>query len=171
MLVLKRRDVYMPDIPDIIEAGKAAPPFTLRGIDESGEERGFSLKGFKGKKVVLYFYPKDNTPGCTTEACDFRDNMARLLKTGAVVLGVSPDSVKSHAGFREKHSLSFPLLSDPDKEVALAYGAYGEKKTYGKTSMGIIRSTFLIDERGKVEKAWRSVKVKGHVDEVLAAIG
>jgi len=158
-------------MPDTAEEGKAAPAFTLRGIDENGEEKSFSLKSFKGRKVVLYFYPKDNTPGCTTEACDFRDNMARLLKTGAVVLGVSPDSIKSHAGFREKHSLSFPLLSDPDREVASAYGAYGEKKMYGKTSMGIIRSTFLIDEKGKVAKAWRKVKVAGHVDEVLSSIG
>ena len=158
-------------MPYIVEQGKPAPAFTLRGIDEAGEEKNFSLKDFKGRKVVLYFYPKDNTPGCTTEACDFRDNMARLVKTGTVVLGVSPDSVKSHAGFREKHSLPFPLLSDPEREVASAYGAYGEKKMYGKTAMGIIRSTFLIDEASKVEHAWRPVKVKGHVDEVLAAIG
>lgn len=158
-------------MPDIIKEGQAAPAFTLKGVDGAGEVKEFSLKGFKGRKVVLYFYPKDNTPGCTTEACDFRDNMARLLKTGAVVLGVSPDSAESHARFREKHSLSFPLLSDPDKKVASAYGAYGEKKMYGKTSMGIIRSTFLIGGNGKIEKAWRSVKVKGHVDEVLAAIG
>ncbi|MBI5467614.1 MAG: peroxiredoxin, partial [Deltaproteobacteria bacterium] len=119
---------------------------------------------------VLYFYPKDNTPGCTIEACDFRDNMARLLKTGSMVLGVSPDSVESHRNFREKHGLSFPLLSDPERSVAAAYGAYGEKKMYGKTSMGIIRSTFIIDPTGRVKTLWRGVKVAGHVDEVLGAI-
>lgn len=153
------------------EEGKSAPALSLRGIDGNGEEKVFSLKAFKGRKVVLYFYPRDSTPGCTAEACDFRDNMARILKTGTVVLGVSPDNLESHARFREKHSLAFPLLSDPGKEAAAAYGAYGEKKLYGRASMGIIRSTFLIDEAGKVIKAWRSVKVKGHVDEVLAAIG
>jgi peroxiredoxin Q/BCP len=154
----------------MIEAGERAADFTLRGIDEKGVERDFSLKDFKGKTLVLYFYPKDNTPGCTTEACDFRDNMARLLKTGSVVLGCSPDSVQSHRSFRENHSLSFPLLSDPDRSVAAAYGAYGEKKMYGKTSMGIIRSTFIIDPAGKVKALWRGVKVAGHVEEVLGAI-
>jgi len=158
-------------MPKTAEEGKAAPAFTLKGIDGSGAEKEFSLKGLKGKKIVLYFYPRDNTPGCTTEACDFRDNMARILKTGAVVLGVSPDSVASHVRFQDKHSLAFPLLSDPDRVAVAAYGAYGEKKMYGKATMGIIRSTFLIDERGKVVRTWRGVKVKGHVDEVLAAIG
>lgn len=151
----------------MIEAGERAADFTLRGIDEKGAERDFSLREFKGKTVVLYFYPKDNTPGCTTEACDFRDNMARILKTGSVVLGVSPDSVKSHLNFREKHGLSFPLLSDPERKVASAYGAYGEKKMYGKTAMGIIRSTFVIDPAGRIKALWRGVKVAGHVDEVL----
>ncbi len=154
----------------MIEVGERAADFTLRGIDEKGVERDFSLKDFKGKTLVLYFYPKDNTPGCTIEACDFRDNIARLLKTGAVVLGCSPDSVKSHQGFREKHGLSFPLLSDPDRSVAAAYGAYGEKKMFGMTSMGIIRSTFIIDPTGRVKALWRGVKVAGHVDEVLGAI-
>lgn len=154
----------------MIEAGERATDFTLKGIDENGVERDFSLKDFKGRTIVLYFYPKDNTPGCTVEACDFRDNIARLLKTGSVVLGVSPDSVKSHLNFREKHGLSFPLLSDPERSVAAAYGAYGEKKSYGKTSMGIIRSTFIIDPTGRVKTLWRGVKVAGHVDEVLEAI-
>ncbi|MFQ5442166.1 MAG: thioredoxin-dependent thiol peroxidase [Thermodesulfobacteriota bacterium] len=144
-----------------------APGFTLQGIDESGVEREFSLKDFSGKKVVLYFYPRDNTPGCTTEACDFRDNMARVKSAGAAILGVSPDSIKSHINFKEKHGLAFPLLSDPDKKLAALYGAYGEKKMYGKVAMGIIRSTFIIDEEGTVKKLWRPVKVKGHVEEVL----
>ncbi|MFQ5735669.1 MAG: thioredoxin-dependent thiol peroxidase [Thermodesulfobacteriota bacterium] len=155
----------------MVDQGATAPAFRLQGIDEDGQERVFGLEDFKGRKVVLYFYPRDNTPGCTREACDFRDNMARLASSGAVVLGVSPDSVKSHLGFREKHGLAFPLLSDPDRATAAAYGAFGEKKMYGKTTMGIIRSTFLIDESGRVERAWRGVKVAGHVDEVLAAIG
>jgi thioredoxin-dependent peroxiredoxin len=154
----------------MIDAGSKAPAFTLKGIDESGAERDFSLKDYKGKTVVLYFYPKDNTPGCTTEACDFRDNMARILKTGSVVLGVSPDSVKSHLGFRDKHGLQFPLLSDPERTAATAYGAYGEKKLYGKVSMGIIRSTFVIDPAGMVKRLWRGVKVAGHVDEVLETL-
>src|SRR3989337_1239755 len=154
----------------MISEGSRATDFNLQGIDEDGAEKRFSLKDLKGKKVVLYFYPKDNTPGCTQEACDFRDNMARLLK-GAAVIGVSPDSISSHKKFMEKHSIPYPLLSDEDRETALAYGAYGEKTMYGKKSMGIIRSTFLIDEKGVVNKAWRGVKVAGHVDEVIEALG
>ena len=154
----------------MVSEGKSAADFTLPGIDEQGSEKTYSLKDFKGKKLVLYFYPKDNTPGCTQEACDFRDNMARLLK-GAVVAGISPDSISSHKKFMEKHSIPYPLLSDEDRQSALAYGAYGEKTMYGKKSMGIIRSTFLIDEKGVVKKAWRGVKVAGHVDEVLEALG
>lgn len=153
----------------MVSEGKSAADFSLPGIDEHGNEKTWSLKDFKGKKLVLYFYPKDNTPGCTQEACDFRDNMARLLKSAAVV-GVSPDSAASHKKFMEKHSIPYPLLSDEDRQVALAYGAYGEKTLYGKKSMGIIRSTFLIDEKGVVKKAWRGVKVAGHVDEVLAEL-
>lgn len=153
----------------MVSEGSKAPDFNLIGIDEDGTERKFSLKDLKGKKVVLYFYPKDNTPGCTQEACDFRDNMARLRKD-AVVLGVSPDSIESHKKFRDKFGLEFPLLSDTEKTVANAYGAWGEKTLYGKKSMGLIRSTFLIDEKGTVIKAWRKVKVAGHVDEVLGTI-
>jgi len=153
----------------MVSEGKSAADFTLPGIDEQGSEKTYSLKDFKGKKLVLYFYPKDNTPGCTQEACDFRDNEARLLKSAAVI-GVSPDSTASHKKFMEKHSIPYPLLSDPDRKTALAYGAYGEKTMYGKKSMGIIRSTFLIDEKGVVKKAWHGVKVAGHVDEVLEAI-
>ena len=154
----------------MVAEGKGAPDFSLSGIDEQGNEKSYSLKDFKGKNLVLYFYPKDSTPGCTQEACDFRDNMARILK-GAAVVGVSPDSIASHKNFREKQSIPYPLLSDPDRKTALAYGAYGEKTMYGKKSMGIIRSTFLIDAKGVVKKAWTGVKVAGHVDEVIEALG
>ncbi|MFQ5428127.1 MAG: thioredoxin-dependent thiol peroxidase [Thermodesulfobacteriota bacterium] len=154
----------------MIEEKQAAPGFSLPGITEDGEEKQYSLSDFTGQKVVLYFYPRDNTPGCTTEACDFRDNMAKVQSKGAVVLGVSPDSIKSHSKFIEKHGLSFPLLSDADRSVAGAYGAYGEKKMYGKVSMGIIRSTVLIDEKGIIQRLWRGVKVKGHVEKVLEAL-
>ena len=151
--------------------GKKAPAFTLSGTDGKGTEKNFALKDFKGKTIVLYFYPKDSTPGCTTEACDFRDNMARIKKSGAIVLGVSPDSVASHAKFRERQGLNFPLLSDPDKKVAEDYGTCGEKKIYGKVSKGIIRSTYIIGPDGKIRKLWRGVTVKGHVEEVLEALG
>ncbi len=151
----------------MLKEGDKAPEFCLKGIDEKGEEKEFCLKDFLGKKVVLYFYPKDNTPGCTQEACDFRDNIARVKEKGAVVLGVSPDSINSHKKFFEKYGLNFPLLSDPEKKVAESYGAYGEKKMYGKVTKGIIRSTFIIDEKGKIKKAFYNVKVKGHVDKVI----
>lgn len=154
----------------MVEQGKKAPAFTLKGIGKDGTEKSFSLKDFAGGKVVLYFYPRDNTPGCTVEACDFRDNMARAVAAGATVLGVSPDTLASHMKFKEKQVLNFPLLSDPDKKIAEKYGAYGEKKLYGKVSLGIIRSTFIIDEKGKVERVWRKVKVKGHVDEVVETL-
>ncbi len=154
----------------MLKIGDKAPQFTLDGIDAKGKKMTLSLNDLKGKKVVLYFYPRDNTPGCTTEACDFRDSMARLCKAKATVLGVSPDKPETHVKFRDKQSLNFTLLSDTDKKVAEKYGAYGEKKLYGKVSMGIIRSTFIIDEKGKLEKVWSKVKVKGHVDEVLAAL-
>lgn len=147
--------------------GKKAPAFSLK--DHNGET--VKLADLKGKHVVLYFYPKDSTPGCTTEACDFRDNMARLKKKGAVVLGVSPDSEKSHQKFIAKHELPFQLLVDDDHAVAEAYGAWGEKSLYGRKFMGIIRSTFLIGPDGTLEKAWPKVKVAGHVDEVLEALG
>lgn len=144
-----------------------AKDFCLEGIDEEGKEKKFCLSDFKGKKVVLYFYPKDNTPGCTQEACDFRDNFNRLSSMGVVVIGVSPDSVESHKKFKAKHNLNFILLSDPSKEVAKLYGAYGEKKMYGKVTEGIIRSTFIIDEEQNIVKAWKNVKVNGHVDAVI----
>jgi peroxiredoxin Q/BCP len=154
----------------MLKIGNKAPAFKLAGIDAKGKETTVSLKDLLGNKVVLYFYPRDNTPGCTVEACDFRDSFTRLKKTKAVVIGVSPDKPETHVKFKDKQELNFPLLSDTDKKVAEKYGAYGEKKLYGKVSMGIIRSTFIIDEKGKIEKIWTKVKVKGHVDEVLAAL-
>ncbi len=138
----------------------------LQGLDKKGEEKEFSLSEFRGGRVILYFYPKDNTPGCTQEACDFRDNMNRLT-AHATVIGVSPDSIASHKKFKEKQNLNFVLLSDPEHKLAEIFGVWGEKSMYGKKYMGIIRSTFLIDETGKIEKEWRDINVKGHVDEVL----
>ena len=151
----------------MLKEGEKAPDFCLKGIDERGEEKKFCLKDFIGNKLILYFYPKDNTPGCTVEACDFRDNLNVLVSKGYKVVGVSPDSVSSHKKFKDKYNLNFPLLSDPDKKVAEAYGAYGEKKMYGKVTKGIIRSTFLIDEEGRIAKAWYNVKAKGHVEKLL----
>lgn len=138
----------------------------LSAIDENGQEKEVSLADFKGQKVVLYFYPKDNTSGCTQEACDFRDNFNRLTSK-AFVIGVSPDSIKSHLKFKENHSLNFMLLSDPEHKLSEAFGAWGEKSMYGRKYFGIIRSTFILDENGEIKKEWRKVKVKGHVDEVL----
>ena len=150
----------------MIEEGKKAPAFSLK--NHAGET--VKLADFAGQHVVLYFYPKDDTPGCTTEACDFRDGHAKLRKAGAVVLGVSPDPETRHTKFREKYSLPFDLLADVDHAVAEKYGAWGEKSLYGKKYLGIIRSTFLIGPDGKVKKVWPKVKVKGHADEVLAAL-
>ena len=149
-----------------LQPGDPAPPFSLP--DETG--RTVALADLEGRPVVLYFYPKDDTPGCTTEACGFQDNMNRVKKQGGVVLGVSPDSAASHQKFKQKYSLDFPLLVDADHQVAVAYGAWGEKKMYGKTREGIIRSTFLIDAEGRIARAWYKVKVSGHVDEVIAAL-
>ncbi|WP_437204759.1 thioredoxin-dependent thiol peroxidase [Planctomicrobium sp. SH664] len=147
--------------------GKKAPAFTLPSIP-GGK---IKLSDFAGKSnVVLYFYPRDNTPGCTQEACDFRDNLARLQQADTVVLGISTDSLKSHEKFAEKFTLPFPLLSDEDHAVAEKYGVWVEKKNYGKTYMGLQRSTFLIGKDGKLLAVWPNVKVKGHVDEVAARI-
>ncbi len=146
----------------MVKEGDKAPDFCLKGIDEEGREREFCLKDLLGSKLILYFYPKDNTPGCTREACDFRDNLSRLQSKGYKVVGISPDTVESHKKFREKHSLNFPLLSDPERKVAKAYGAYREK---------IIRSTFLIDEEGRILRAWRNVKAKGHVESIMRELG
>ena len=138
----------------------------LQGLDAEGNEKEFSLNDFKGQKVILYFYPKDNTSGCTQEACDFRDNINRLTSY-ATVIGVSPDSIKSHKSFKEKQSLNFILLSDPEHKLAEEFEVWKEKSMYGRKYMGIERSTFIIDKNGKIEKEWRKVKVKGHVDEVI----
>jgi peroxiredoxin Q/BCP len=150
----------------MVQEGKRAPAFTL----ESSAGDTVSLDDFKGKTVVLYFYPKDDTPGCTREAQGFRDALPKLKKKNAVVLGVSRDSVKSHCGFRDKYDLNFPLLSDPDGKVTRAYGAWGEKNMYGKKSEGIIRTTVVIGPDGKVARLFPKVKVDGHVDKVLEAL-
>lgn len=150
-----------------MDVGDKAPAFKLPST-EGGEK---SLKDYAGKKLVLYFYPKDATPGCTQEACDFRDNMARLKKKGVAVVGISKDSLASHEKFRKAQSLPFELLTDADNAVAKAYAAYGEKNMYGKKVMGTIRTTVLIDEKGKIAKVWSPVRVKGHVDQVLEALG
>lgn len=150
-----------------IEVGQPAPAFCLPS-DTDGE---ICLAALKGKTVVLYFYPKDNTPGCTTQACGFRDNMNRLTAADVVVLGVSRDSVKRHQNFRAKHELNFPLLVDPEGTIHQLYDAWGEKTLYGKKYIGPIRSTFIIDPEGIVRFKWRKVRVKGHVDAVLEALG
>lgn len=150
----------------VLHEGDPAPDFTL--LDDTGEE--VTLSRFRGQKVVVYFYPKDNTPGCTTEACSFRDNYAQFTAHGAVVIGISPDSPTSHAKFRLKLGLPFYLVSDPDHAVASAYGAWGTKTRCGRTTEGIIRSTFVIDEEGRLHKVFRQVKPEGHAAEVLAAL-
>ena len=151
---------------DWVEAGKKAPDFTLPA--DGG--RKVKLSGLRGKPVVLYFYPRDDTPGCTREACAFRDRKKELAELGAAVLGVSTDTVESHEKFRDKHGLNFPLLADAEHKVAEKYGAWREKTRFGKTSMGIQRSTFLVDADGVVRKVWKSVKVDGHDEQVLSAL-
>jgi thioredoxin-dependent peroxiredoxin len=151
---------------DWIEVGKKAPAFTLMADDG----KKVKLSDLKGSPVVLYFYPKDDTPGCTKEACAFRDRKAEMEQLGAKVLGVSPDTVESHVKFRDKFNLNFPLLADPDHAVAEEYGVWREKNMYGKKSMGIQRSTYLIDADGKVAKVWQRVQVDGHDDAVLEAL-
>ncbi len=138
----------------------------LQGIDKEGNEIELDLNDCLGKRVVLYFYPKDNTSGCTQEACDFRDNINRLTNY-ATVIGVSPDSIKSHKSFREKQGLNFTLLSDTEHLLAEEFGVWKEKSMYGRKYMGIERSTFVIDSQGNIEKEWRKVKVKGHVDDII----
>lgn len=150
----------------MIEAGKKAPAFSLE--DQHGQT--VKLSALAGKVVVLYFYPKDDTPGCTTEACSFRDEHTKLQKAGAVVLGVSPDDVKRHAKFAAKYELPFSLLADTEHAVAERYGAWGEKSLYGRKFMGILRSTFLIGKDGKVARVWPKVRPAGHAEEVLEAI-
>lgn len=149
-----------------VEAGKKAPAFSL----ESTDGKKVSLKDLAGKKVVLYFYPKDDTPGCTTEACNFRDAFTAYGQAGAVILGVSSDDLKSHDKFRAKYELPFTLLSDPDHAVAEKYGVWQEKNMYGRKSMGIVRTTFVIDSTGNIAKIFPKVKVDGHSEEVLGAV-
>lgn len=149
-----------------LEVGDKAPSFSA--LDEKGERH--SLAGYKGKTVVLYFYPRDNTPGCTTEACDFRDNHDLFLKKKAVVLGVSPDSAKSHQNFKSKFNLPFPLLVDEDKSLCAAYGVWKEKSMYGRKYMGVERSTFVIGPDGKLKSVVRKVGVAGHAGAMLEAV-
>lgn len=151
----------------MLKEGDKAPAFDL----ESDAGKRVKLSDFAGKKLVLYFYPRDNTPGCTREAIGFSEAIAQFIKAGAHVVGVSRDSVKSHCGFRDKYGLKIPLLSDSDLSLHRAFGSWGEKMMYGKKIEGSIRSTFLIGPDGKIEKAWPSVKVDQHVAEVLAALG
>jgi peroxiredoxin Q/BCP len=155
------------DMAKTIKEGDRAPGFSAASTTGGT----VSLDGLRGKTVILYFYPKDDTSGCTKEACSFRDNLGRVEKLGAVVLGVSKDSLSSHEKFREKYDLNFPLLSDPEGDVISAYGAWKEnKRKNGETYLGINRSTVLIDPDGVVRRIWRNVKVDGHTDEVLEAV-
>ncbi|MDA1188228.1 MAG: thioredoxin-dependent thiol peroxidase [Chloroflexi bacterium] len=148
-----------------LKVGDKAPDFDL----PASTGGSISLKSLAGKQVTLYFYPKDDTPGCTVEACEFRDADSELREAGIQVLGVSADDLKSHDKFINKFSLNFPLLSDADKKVSTAYGAWGEKTSFGKKTVGMIRKTFLIDENGKLKKIWAKVKPEGHAAEVLEA--
>tara|TARA_B100001123_G_scaffold138724_1_gene161222 strand:+ start:2405 stop:2863 length:459 start_codon:yes stop_codon:yes gene_type:complete len=150
----------------MVEKGSLAPDFTL--LADDGTE--VSLSDLRGKKVLLYFYPKDDTPGCTIQACDLRDEVATLAEMGVLVLGVSPDSVASHVRFRKKFNLTFPLLADVDHEVAEAYGVWREKVNFGVKALGIVRSSFLIDEAGRVIGLWRKVKPAEHVGWVVAQL-
>jgi peroxiredoxin Q/BCP len=149
----------------MVKEGTTAPAFKTK--DDNGED--VSLKDFKGQKVVLYFYPKDDTPGCTKEACSFRDAYSKFKKQGIKLLGVSPDSEASHQKFITKYKLPFTLLADRDHTIADAYGVWGEKKFMGRTYMGVLRTTFLIDEKGKIKKVFEKVKPEDHATEVLEA--
>jgi peroxiredoxin Q/BCP len=150
----------------VVREGEAAPDFTLKS--DGGE--AVALSSFRGRPVVLFFYPKDDTPGCTKQACSFRDAHGEFEERGATILGVSPDSESSHVRFKEKHGLPFTLLADPEHEVAEQYGVWVEKNTYGKKSMGIKRSTFVIDAEGNIAKAMLGVSPDGHADQVLEAL-
>lgn len=146
-----------------LKEGSLAP--AIDAVDQNGEK--ITLEEYRGKKVVLFFYPKDNTPGCTAEACDLRDNYSQFLQKGFEVIGVSADSEKSHLNFISKHELPFRLISDVDKKVLQDYDAWGEKKNYGKTYMGILRKTFIIDETGKIEKIFEKVNTKQHTKQIF----
>lgn len=148
----------------ILAAGDIAPEFSL----ENSDGVSISLRDFRGKNVVLYFYPKDNTPGCTTEACEFSANYDEFIANDTVIVGVSPDSIKSHSGFMIKQNLKHILLSDINKDVAKAYGVWQVRKNYGKEYLGIVRTTFVIDKEGKIAKVYKSVKAAGHAAKVLA---
>ncbi len=150
----------------MLKPGDKAPAFTL----PSSDGKDVSLKELRGKKIVLYFYPKDDTPGCTKEACSFSENLARIRRKGALLFGVSADSAISHRKFADKYELSFPLLSDESKEMIKAYGVWQEKAFMGRKYMGIVRSTFIIDEKGNIEHIFPKVSVKGHTEEVLARL-
>jgi thioredoxin-dependent peroxiredoxin len=147
----------------LLKEGQEAPSFD--GIDQNGN--AIKLSDFAGKKVVLYFYPKDNTPGCTAEACNLRDNYELLLKKGFAIVGVSADSEKSHKGFAGKYSLPFPLIADTSKKIMDDYGVWGSKKLYGKSFLGVLRTTFIIDEKGLIEKIITKVKTSGHTEQIL----
>jgi len=149
-----------------LKVGQKAPDFTV--LNHAGEK--VKLSELKGKKIVLYFYPKDDTPGCTAEACAFRDGFNEIKKRGAIILGVSTDSVESHKKFKNKFDLNFPLLADSEKKIVEAYGTWKEKSMYGKKYMGIERTTFIIDEQGKISHIFPKVKVQEHYDEVLEAL-
>jgi thioredoxin-dependent peroxiredoxin len=146
--------------------GDKAPDFTL--LSDNNEK--ISLKNFRGKKIILYFYPKDNTPGCTQQACDFRDNLAHFSKENTVILGISKDSPTKHEKFKQKYTLPFTLLADETGDICVAYGVLNKKSLFGKTFLGIQRSTFLIDEKGIIRAIWRKVKVANHVKNVLTEI-
>ena len=154
-------------IQSALKVGDPAPEFEAASDDGST----IRLRDLRGKKIVLYFYPKDDTPGCTKEACAFRDGIDALTDKGAVVLGVSIDSAASHQRFREKYRLNFPLLSDPDRRIAEAYGVWKKKSLYGRTFLGIVRTTFVIDARGRIARIFPNVKVDQHYEAVLAALG
>ena len=151
---------------NVLQVGEKAPAFSLLGSDG----KNYSLKDFKGKKIVLYFYPKDDTSGCTKEACSFRDNLSAITKKGAVVIGISPDGIKAHEKFISKYDLNFLLLSDEEKTILQKYGVWKEKSMYGRKYMGVERTTFIIDEKGKISHLFPKVKVDGHTEEVIAAL-
>ncbi len=148
-----------------LKVGDKAPQFT--GTNQDGTS--ISLSDFQGRKVILYFYPKDNTPGCTAEACSLRDGRTELQRMGFEVIGVSPDSVRSHQGFISKHGINFPLIADVDKSIAMAYGVWGEKKFMGRTYMGILRTTFVIGLDGTIEKIFDKVNTKDHFTQIVKA--
>jgi peroxiredoxin Q/BCP len=150
-----------------LEPGDEAPDFTL--TDADGKQ--VTLSSLRGQQVIVYFYPAAMTPGCTKEACDFRDSIQSLAAAGVTVLGISPDAPAKLAKFRDRDNLNFPLLSDPDRKVQQAYGAYGEKTLYGKTTVGVIRSTFVVDESGKIARAYYNVKATGHVERLRKDLG